>query len=143
MVKFNPLLPQEAAVLFQNRVVCDVTQFQMDTPAGPVTSWRGSVAEEYFSIMFLRGILTVSLVERECQLGTNAVNYAVSETLANSLKVAGDNAIMTTEANFNYNLKQSPKEHKDISFTDVMVVLGWQYKEGAHIHYDLLATMEE
>jgi hypothetical protein len=143
MVKFSPLLPQGAAALFSNRVVCDVTQYQMDTPAGPVTSWRGSVAEEYFSIMFLRGILTVSLVERECQLGTNAVNYAMSANLAESLKVAGDNAIMSTESHFNYNTKQSQKEHKEVSFTDVMVVLGWQYKEGAFIHYDLLATMAE
>lgn len=140
MVKFSLLLPQEAAVLFQNRVVCDVTDYHVDTSVGPASSWRGSVAEEYFSIMFLRGILTVSLVERECQLGHDAVNYAMSETLANSLKVAGDNAIMTTEANFNYNLKQSQKEQKEISFTDVMVVLGWQYKEGAYIHHDMLMT---
>ncbi len=143
MVKFSPLLPQEAAVLFQNRVVCDVTDFHMDTPAGPVSSWRGSVAEEYFSIMFLRGILTVSVVERECQLGHNAINYAMSTALAEPLKAAGDNAIMATEAHFNYNLKQGPKEQKEISFTDVMVVLGWQYKEGAYIHHDLLATMAE
>ena len=143
MVTFSPLLPQEASVLFANRVVCDVTQFQMDTVAGPVTFWRGSVESEYFSVAFLKGILTISLVERECQLGHNAVNYAVSETLANALKVAGDNAIMTTEANLNYNLKQSQKEHKDISFTDIMVVLGWKYGQDAKIHYDLLATMAE
>jgi hypothetical protein len=143
MVKFSPLLPQEAAVLFQNRLVCDVTEYKMDTPAGPVSAWRGSVAEEYFSITFIRGILTLSVVERECQLGQNAVNYAMSSALSEPLKVAGDNAIMATEAHFNYNLKQAAKEQKEISFTDVMVVLGWQYKEGAHIHYDLLATMAQ
>lgn len=139
MVKFSPLLPPESASLFQNRLVCDVVERHIDHHGILISSWRGSVADEYFSIMFMAGILTVSLVERECLLGQNAVNYAMSETLANSLKVAGDNAIMSTEATFNYNLKQGPKEQKEISFTDVMVVLGWQYKEGVKVDYDFLA----
>ena len=140
MVKFVPLLPQDASALLQNRVVCDVTENHLTTALfESIVSWRGSVAEEYFSIMFLRGILTVSLVERECQLGYNAVNYAMSEALSQTLNVAGDNAIMTTEAHFNYNIKQGPKEQKEISFTDVMVVLGWQYKEGVKVDYNILA----
>ncbi len=127
-------------MLFQNRVVCDVTEYKINTPVGPASSWRGSVAEEYFSITFLKGILTISLVERECQLGHNVVNYAISEALSQALSVAGSNATMITEAHHNYSLKQCPKEQKEISFTDVMVVLGWRYVENAKIHYDLLLT---
>ena len=139
MVKFVPLLPQAAGILLQNRIVCDVTEHRMTTLPESLVSWRGSVAEEYFTVMFLRGILTVSLVERECQLGYNAVNYAISEALSQSLAVADSNSIMATEAHYNYSLKQGPKEQKEISFTDVMVVLGWTYKEGVKVDYNPLA----
>ena len=139
MVKFTPLLPQDAAALFHNRFVCDVIENRLTTLPEPIVSWRGSVAEEYFSVMFLRGILTVSLSERECQLGYNAVNYAMSEALSQALSVAGDNSIMTTEAHFNYNTNRGIKEQKEISFTDVMVVLGWQYKdESVKVDYNPL-----
>ena len=138
MVKFDLLLPAEAATLFQNRVVCDVIEFKMTSIVGPACIWRGSVEDEYFSITFLKGILTLSLVERECQLGQNATNYAMSNTLDSLLKIAGDNAVMSAEANYNYILKQWPKEQKEVSFTDVMVALNWTYKPEVKIDYDML-----
>ena len=141
MVKFELTVPIEQAITLTNRVVCDVLEIRTTTPMfGKMVNWRGSVADEYFSILFFKGILVVSLEEREGQLGHNSVKYAMSESLVKALKGAPtDDAIARTEASFDYYLKVSPKESDEVSFTDVMVALFWRYAPKAKIDYDLLA----
>ena len=130
MVKFKIIAPPEEALPLVNRVVCDVCESRNTNPiAGKIVSWRGSVENEYFSILFLGGRLLISLVERECQLGHVSVIYAMSETLSNSLISLKD------EIDNSFILK---KEIDEISFTDVMVALNWRYAENAKIDYDLL-----
>ena len=120
MVKFKIIAPPEESLPLVNRVVCDVCESRNTNPiAGKVVSWRGSVENEYFSILFLGRRLLISLAERECQLGSVSVIYAMAEALPNSLVF----------------LK---KEIDEISFTDVMVALNWRYAENAKIDYDLL-----
>ena len=141
MVKFEITVPLEKAVTLTSRVVCDVLETRTATTMfGQMVNWRGSVAEEYFSILFFKGMLVVSLEEREGQLGQNSVNYAMSQSLSKALKEAPEEAIARTEACFDYYLKISPKESKEISFTDVMVALFWKYAPNAKIDYDLLVV---
>lgn len=142
MVKFEVTAPDKQTETLKNRVVCDVCQsFRTDPLLGKIVNWRGSVADEYFSILFFKGILVVSLEEREMMLGHNSVKYAMSESLVKALKGAPtDDAIARTEASFDYYLKVSPKETDEISFTDVMVALFWRYAPNAKIDYDLLST---
>ena len=128
MVKFKLIAPPEEALPLVNRVVCDVCESRTINPiAGKMVSWRGSVENEYFSILFLGGRLMISLVERECQLGHVSVIYAISETL-DYLKDFGN----VHSASIN-------KDIDEISFTDVMVALNWRYAENAKVDYDLLA----
>lgn len=139
MVKFKTIVPAEIAGLLSGRVVCDVCERHLTVPmVGKVVNWRGSVEQEYFSITFLRGVLTLSLVEREMLLGHNALNIAMVEPLASV--VQGGDSIAAVEATYNYNLKQSEKDVNTISFTDVMVALSWRYAPNAKIDYDLLAV---
>jgi hypothetical protein len=138
MVKFEIIVPPEIAVMFQDRVVCDVTEYHITDPVlGKMASWRGSVKDEYFSILFVKGVLTVSLVERECQLGHNALNYGMSEALFKALK-ENKESLLKTDATFDYYVKQSPKEQEVVHFIDVMVALNWRYAERAKIYYDVL-----
>jgi hypothetical protein len=140
MVKFEIILPPEQAVLLQNRTVCDVCEYHITDPLlGKMASWRGSVKDEYFSILFVKGVLTVSLVERECQLGHEAINFAMSEPLFKALRENQDE-ILKTDATFDYFVKQSPKEQEVVHFIDVMVVLDWRYAERAKIYYDVLMS---
>ena len=119
--------------------MCDVTEHHLTDPLlGKMASWRGSVEEEYFSIIFAKGILTVSLVEREYNLGHSAVNFAMSERLFRILKENKDNAALRTTETLDYYIKQNQKEQKEISFIDVMVILEWRYAERAKIYYDPL-----
>lgn len=137
MVKFSTVIQPQVAELLSGRVVCDVCEYHLTNPlVGKMSMWRGSVEQEYFSITFMRGILTVSLVEREMLLGHSAINFAIVSELA-EVMARGD-SIATAEATYNYSLKQSDKHQKEISFTDVMVALGWRYKEGVKPDYDML-----
>jgi len=139
MVKFEIIVPPIIAAMLQDRTVCDVCEsHQTDSLLGKIVSWRGSVEEEYFSIIFAKGILTVSLVEREYNLGRSAVNFAMSEHLFKVLKESKDNAALRTTAVFDYHMKRSQKEQEEISFIDVMVILEWRYAERAKIYYDPL-----
>ena len=141
MVKFALTAPLEVAVKLVNRVVCDVCEYRHTHPVfGPFVVWRGSVAEEWFTIMFMRGILTISLAERECQVGENIIHYAMSEVMAKCYNTGKNGAtpIGEVEAVAEYLAKTMPKEIAEISFTDVMVVLNWKYSPNAKIDYDLL-----
>ena len=138
MVKFEIIIAPEIASLYQNRVVCDVCEYHITDPLlGKMASWRGSVKDEYFSILFVKGVLTVSLVERECQLGHSAINYAMSECLFKALK-ENKEEILKTDATFDYYTKQSVKEQNEVHFIDIMVALNWNYGERAKIYYDTL-----
>ena len=100
-----------------------------------MSTWRGSVTDEYFVISFIRGVLSISLNERECNLDNNVCHYAVSDGLfasskekTNLMEVMGD-----------YVKTSHDKEQNEISFTDVMAILDWKYDEHAKIYYDNLA----
>jgi hypothetical protein len=138
MVKFEVIVAPEIASLYQNRVVCDVCEYHITDPLlGKMASWRGSVKDEYFSILFVKGVLTVSLVERECQLGHSAINYAMSEPLVKALRENKED-ILKTDSTLDYFAKQGPKEQEIVHFIDVMVILNWRYAERAKINYDTL-----
>ena len=125
--------------MLKGRTVCDVTEFHITHPLlGKIAQWKGSVEEEYFSIIFAKGILTVSLVEREHYLDQSAVNYAISERLLKILSKS-ENETVKKAGILDYHFRQYPKEQEDVSFTDVMVVLEWKYKERAKIYYDILS----
>jgi hypothetical protein len=79
----------------------------------------------------------VSLVERECQLGHEAINYAMSELLVKALKENKED-VLKTDSTLDYFAKQGPKEQEIVHFIDVMVILNWRYAEWAKIYYDLL-----
>ena len=139
MVKFALTTALPVALTLQNRVVCDVEEFKQSHPFfGRFIAWRGSLAEEYFNAMFMRGLLTVSVAERECHLPDNICNYAIAEPLAkyasmvsNAITPIGDVAAIKE-----YHEKQLPKDLAEINFTDVMVVLNWRYASNAKIFYD-------
>lgn len=141
-VKFVLNLPPEQSTLFQNRTVCDVTEYRINHPAvGKMASWRGSVETEYFNIVFVKGMLTVSLAERECQVADldHTFNYAMSEHLKQALdKATGNDAVSALEARYNFEQVQEPKDQEAISFTDVMVALNWRYRPGVKVDYDML-----
>jgi len=140
MIKFNVDAPPEKALPLQNRVVEYVCKTRTNHPEfGLMTTWKGAVENEYFSILFIRGILIVSVVERECQLGHVSVPYAESMTLTHAIRaVDGADNSVKLEVQNDYNKNTSQKEQDDITFDDVMECLKWKLKENVKVDEDLL-----
>lgn len=141
MVKFEITATPEESTPLLNRVVCDVFESKRNDPAiGLMANWRGSVKDEYFSILFLRGILVVSVEERECNLGHNSVKLAMSKQLFEAVQgMDGENAVERTEKTFDYFTQGYSKEIEEICFADVMEVLGWQCAENVKTDFDMLS----
>lgn len=131
MVKFKIIADEKIAKTVQDRVVCDITElrlnnFEQDPTLGKIVSWRGTVNDEFFSILFVKGLLEISLVEREMLLGQNLIFYARTEL--------SDNA--NNNANISYSLKDSNLEQDNITFVDVMVTLKWKYAPNVKFYHD-------
>lgn len=138
MVKLRECKPPAVSELLKHRVVCDVCESHHISLYGEFVNWRGSTETEYFSIIFLKGILTVSIDEREMKVGWEPVNFAISSKLADMFaSVKGD--LEQTAMAAKYSREEYQKELDNISFTDVMVALSWKYAPNAKIDYNPLA----
>ena len=116
-IKFEIITSAAIADGMKGRVVCDVCEYHPTHPAfGKLTTWRGSTETEYFRIVFVKGMLTISLAEMERQIAQpeNTINYAVSS----NLKAALDKT--TEDARSDYERLVNPREQAEISFADVM-----------------------
>ena len=140
MVNFQITLPKEDALQLQGRIVEYVCKTQIINPTfGKMTTWRGSLENEYFSIMFICGILVVSVVEREMQLGDISVSYAESESLTKAINtINGADDATVEKIREEYNQNTSKKEQDEITFDDVMLTLNWRYAPLAKVDEDWL-----
>lgn len=127
------VLEREKDVLdrIQNKVVCDVTEYHIKSPMGSVLNWRGSVLEEYFSILFLRGVMTVSVEARECLIGSHCINYGMSEKLIESLEKDSQRhkgkSKLTGFPENDYLKSEAEIEIKAVTFTDIAAALNWKF----------------
>ena len=65
----------------ENKVVCDVIEHTFSTPIGTFKGWRGSVEEAYFSVTFVKGVISLSMSEREMCVGWELISYAIIESV--------------------------------------------------------------
>ena len=140
MIELDIIVPGEVAAPLQNRLVCDLLETRATIPGiGRIVSWRGSTQEEYFSILFVRGIFSVSVNERECLLNDSIVNYAMSMALSKAMKgFPGRDESAKQEDIQNYLDILADKEMDEITFADAMMLLNWTYKLGAKVDCNLL-----
>lgn len=140
MISFKTILPVEQALTYQNKMVEYVCKSVTIHPAlGKLTTWRGALETEYFSVMFVGGILVVSVVERELHLGHISVSYSESESLIKATSdLDGINDTEKDKLRQEYNLNTSKKEQDEITFDDVMLSLNWNYVPFAKIDENIL-----
>jgi hypothetical protein len=119
----------------QDKKVCDVTEMVLPSIIGYYKGWIGSTEEEYFSIVFVKGIITVSLEEREFRLGREPINYSVVDSLHESL-IGPITAAKKTTVDL-YNTKLYLDDVKLLTFKDVMKSLKWKLDTGVEVeeHY--------
>jgi hypothetical protein len=120
------------------RVVCDIQEFSLnDTVLGPVKAWKGSTEEEYFSLLFNNGMLTLCISEREMFLGTEPIGVAMVTELREAVDVSKTNEGMGLKLTQLYTRGGKLEEDvKNITLSDCLEVLGWEVKDGVKIFFD-------
>lgn len=132
MVNFQVIAAPPIALTVQHRTVRDVTEYRFTTEQfGKNISWRGSLNDEYFSILFVKGLLVVSVAEREMQVGENSLHYALTERASkiSANPIEAMNQGIVAEIN---------DEMENITFTDALIALNWRYAPNVKIWQDLL-----
>lgn len=114
--------PKEEIQRVQNRRVMDVEEYNETGIFGDYKAWRGSTEGEYFYIVFMKGVITVILEEREMLIGTRGIVYS---TLTKLVKIA--NEPDPVEWFIKYNEFGYKEDLKTITFEDVMVTLKWKF----------------
>jgi hypothetical protein len=136
MVNFKITLSKEKALLLQNRIVECVTKTSQTHPLyGKLSVWRGALENEYFEIMFLGGVVVVSVEEREMELGKRSVTYAESQSLLDSAELVkgASPELQGSIIQEEYTKVIAKCEQNEITFADIMFILNWQYAEGAKV----------
>lgn len=126
---------------FANRVICDVEEFSIDTVYGKAKAWKGSVEEEYFSLLFVNGMLTLCINEREMFMGTEPIAVAMSKPLKDAVEMSKideqDGLQMTKDYTESGKMDD---DIKNITLKDCMKILRWKIKPDAKIFFDNFLT---
>jgi len=135
MINLKVSVDAAKALPLQTRVVECVTKSSSLHPTfGKITCWRGALKDEYFYIVFIGGVVVVSVAECEFQLGQISVNYAESESLLKSAEI-----IKAADKEFKQQLQSdytniiAKQEQDEITFDDVMIILDWRYADLARV----------
>lgn len=114
--------PKEEIQRVQNRKVMDVEEYNDTGVFGDYKAWRGSTETEYFYIVFMKGVVTLMLEEREMLIGSNIICYA---TLTKLVKMA--KRTDSVEWFTKYNATEYREDLKSTTFEDIMVSLNWKF----------------
>jgi len=135
MINFKLCLTDEEAKPLQNRFVEHVVKTSTQHPLlGKISVWRGTLKEEFFTVMFVGGVVVVSVAEREMKLGDPSINYAESQSMldtAEAVKTASEEGKVLLQSN--YRDVVAKNEQDTITFADLMFILKWEYVEGAKV----------
>jgi hypothetical protein len=114
--------PKEDIERVQNRKVMDVEEYEVSGMLGDYKAWKGSTEAEYFYIVFMKGVVTVILEEREMLIGKNVISYAILTKLFNLA-----NKPNSVESFDEYNETSYKEDLKSVTFQDIMVSLKWKF----------------
>lgn len=122
----------------KGRVVDSIEEFHLDLfPVGKCKAWRGSTLEEFFSIMFTNGMLTLCINEREMLLHNDTIGVAMAPILREAVDISKEDeekGLLLTKTYTNGG--QMDEDIKNLEFNDVLEVLGWTMKDGTKFKID-------
>lgn len=115
-------VPKEELQRIQNQKVMDVEEYNETGILGDYKAWRGSTETSFFFIVFMKGVVTVIIEEREMLIGTRITTYA---TLTKLVKMA--NKPDSAEWFAKYNVSEYKDDLNALKFEDVMTALKWKF----------------
>lgn len=115
-------VPKEELQRIQNQKVMDVEEYTETGLLGEYKAWRGSTETNFFYIVFMKGVITAIVEEREMLIGTRITTYA---TLTKLVKMS--NKPDSVEQFIKYNETEYKEDMKNLTFEDVMMTLKWKF----------------
>lgn len=131
MINFKIKLTKEEAAKWQNRKVEYVSKSTSLHPTfGKFSTWVGALENEYFTILFLGGVIILSVAEREFILGQNNLVFAEATSLLQATElIKGSTPEIQQDIQNQYNTIVSLQEQNEITFNNLMSILNWQYTD--------------
>jgi len=134
---FNDNEKLERISSIMNKVIHDVTEFRIRSSSIKYVGWSGTVGEEYFSIVFTAGVITVSISERSMLVGQEYVTPLISKKLLSAQSTK--NPTKKIELFSLYLGKHHHEELEAINFNEIMEKLKWTFlSEKVKVQYNLV-----
>lgn len=122
----------------KGKVVGNVEEFSFDDVFdGPIKAWKGSTESEFFHLLFTNGMLSLCISEREMFLNDDPIGIAMTPALREAVEVSKTDDNKGLELTRTYTDGNQLKEDvENLTFGDVLNVLGWKQKTGAKLFFD-------
>jgi len=138
--KMNPNEDKTRKESILNRLIECVTEYKIKSIDGKkYVGWYGNTETEYFSVVFVSGIVSISVAERQMKIGEE---YSLP-LIASKLEKAASTTDQLEKLRLiaRYNTKYSNKDLETVSFKDIMKPLGWKLaSKKVKINYDLIES---
>lgn len=122
----------------KGKIVGNVEEFSLnDDYLGPTKAWKGSTEEEYFSLLFTNGMLSLCISEREMYLTKDPIGVAIAPALSEAVKISDVDDVKGLELTKLYtDGNQSKEDVENLTFGDILEILGWKQKTGSKLFFD-------
>jgi len=136
----NPNQEVSKSESVKDRVIEYVTEYKIKSIDGKkYAGWYGSTETEYFSIVFVGGVVSISLAERQMKIGEDYCLPLIVSRLKSVAITNDNNKKLVVLGNYNY--KHANKDLDRVSFKDVMKPLGWKFaSKKVKVQYDLIES---
>ena len=121
----------------RNKKVCNVEEYQSETIFGPGRSWKGSTEEEFFYILFINGMLSLYISEREMLLEEKGIGVGMTPELADAVNVSktDETAGLLLTSKYTSSGKMDD-DMVNITFDDILKTLDWELMPGVEIRFE-------
>jgi len=138
--KVNPREDVAQYESVKNRLIEYVTEYKIKSIDGKkYVGWYGTTETEFFSIVFVGGVVSVSLAERQMQIGESYCLPLIVSKLEKAALI--DDQMEKIRILSKYNLNYANRDLEKATFKDIMKPLGWKFaSKKVKVQYDLVES---
>ena len=122
----------------RNKKVCSVEECPAETVFGPGRAWKGSTENEFFYILFIDGMLSLYISEREMLLEEKGIGVGMTPELSDAVNVSksNENAGLALTKKYTSSGKMD-EDMANIMLDDILETLDWKLDEGVEIQFEI------
>jgi len=120
----------------RNKKVCSVEECPTETVFGPGRAWKGSTENEFFYILFIDGMLSLYISEREMLLEEKGIGVGMTPELQEAVDVSkidkNDGLALTKKYTSSGKMDE---DMANITLDDILETLDWKLAEGVEMQF--------